>query len=146
MFALFYLYLTCYNKDGDNMEMPTLITVFGVLMLITSVIYLSITSKTKNQRTITKTYTTTNLQEIEQLMKEQNITYEAINHLRDPQGNFTSIQATKTMQYVAGRLTNETITIEKIPNANFCPNCGRKVENPNTNICPYCNTDFTITK
>lgn len=128
------------------MEMPTIFTVFGMLMLITAVIYLSITSKTKKQRIITKTYTTTNLQEIEQLMKEHSITYEEINHLRDSQGNFTSIQATRTTKYADGKIVNDTIAIEKIPNTNFCPNCGEKIDNPSNNICPYCNTNFTITK
>lgn len=128
------------------MEIPTIFTVFGMLMLITAVICLAITSKTKKQHIITKTYTTTNLQEIEQLMKEHSITYEEINHLRDSQGNFTSIQATRTTKYADGKIVNDTIEIEKIPNANFCPNCGKKIDNPNNNICPYCNTNFTITK
>ena len=146
MFTLFNLYSTCYNKDGDNMEIPTIFTVYGMLMLITAVVYLARTSKIRNQHEITKTYTTTNLQEIEQLMKEHNITYESINHLRDSRGNFTSIQATRTTKYVNRRIVNDTISIEKIPNANFCPNCGEKIDNPNNNICPYCNTNFTITK
>lgn len=146
MFTLFKLYSTCYNKNGDNMEISALIIVFAVLIQITAVIYLARTSKTKNQREISKTFTTTNLQEIEQLMKAHNITYESINHLIDSQGNFTSIQATRTTKYVNGRIINDTITIEKIPNTNFCPNCGRKIDNPNNNICPYCNTNFTITK
>lgn len=128
------------------MEIPTIFTVFGMLMLITAVIYLAITSKTKKQHIITKTYTTTNLQEIEQLMKEHSITYEEINHLRDSQGNFTSIQATRTTKYADGQIVNDKVVIEKIPNANFCPNCGEKIDNPNNNICPYCNTNFTITK
>lgn len=127
------------------MEISTFIIICGLLLQIVAVVVLAKKS-IKKEYTKTTTRTTTSLQEIEQLMKEHNITYESINHLRDPQGNFTSIQATRTTKYVNGRIANDTITIEKIPNANFCPNCGRKIDNPNNNICPYCSTNFTITK
>lgn len=130
------------------MDIPTLLIIFGIALQMFAIIILVFTKKTKqqSQQEDIKTYTTTNPQEIEQLMKAHNITYDAINHLRDPQGNFTSIQATRTLKYENGRIINDTVTIEKIPNTNFCPNCGKKIDNPNNYICPYCNTNFTITK
>lgn len=90
-----------------------------------------------------KTIKTTNPQEFENFMKENNFPEEIMQHMKDG-AVVTSTKTVRTVKYVNGEKVSDVTetTTNNTQNPTYCPNCGAKLDDNTSNTCRYCNSTF----
>ena len=90
-----------------------------------------------------KAIKTTNPQEFENFMNDNDFPEEIIQHMKDG-AVVTSTKTVRTVKYVNGEKVSDVTetTTNNTQNPTYCPNCGAKLNDNTRNTCRHCNSTF----